>query len=191
MTAEIVEGQEKEVKNRHLRIGLMGIPASGKTTLAEKLQEKWGDISMINERPEANPYLRSFYLADPKRWAFHSQFWFAEDKISMLAKEYIVVTSKKDFKSARNNTYTATAQSIKDALKRVKKSGEKEVFIIGGSEIFNQTISLADKIYLTLVKGDFNCDTFFPDYARFKKVIYSKKSIGGEYDFEFKVLEMR
>jgi len=107
---------------------------------------------------------------------------------SMPAKEYVVVTSKKDFKSVRNNTYAA--QSIEDALKRAKKSDEKEVFIIGGSEIFNQTISLADKIYLTLVRGDFNCDTFFPDYSDFKKVISSKKSKSGEYDFEFRVLEM-
>lgn len=86
MTTELEEGLEKEAKNRHLRIGLMGIPASGKTTLAEKLQEKWEGVSVINERPEANPYLRDFYLADPKRWAFHSQFFFAEDKISMMAK---------------------------------------------------------------------------------------------------------
>lgn len=105
----------------------------------------------------------------------------------MPAKEYIVVTSKKDFKSIRNNTYAA--QSIKDALKRAKKSGGEEVFIIGGSEIFKQTISLADKIYLTLVKGDFHCDTFFPDYSDFRKVISSKKSKSGEYDFEFRVLE--
>ncbi|PIR73130.1 MAG: hypothetical protein COV26_00180 [Candidatus Nealsonbacteria bacterium CG10_big_fil_rev_8_21_14_0_10_36_23] len=87
MTAELVKDQEKEAKNRHLRIGLMGIPASGKTTLAEKLQERWGDISVINERPEANPYLRDFYLADPKKWAFHSQFWFAEDKILMIPRQ--------------------------------------------------------------------------------------------------------
>ena len=105
----------------------------------------------------------------------------------MPAKEYIVVTGQKGFKSIRNNTYAA--QTIEDALKRAKKSGEEEVFIIGGSEIFKQTISLADKIYLTLVKGDFNCDTFFPDYSDFKKVIYFEKSKSGKYDFEFRVLE--
>lgn len=105
----------------------------------------------------------------------------------MPAKEYIVVTGQKGFRSVRNNTYAA--HSIGDAVKRAKKSGEKEVFIIGGSEIFNQTIPLTDKIYLTLVKGDFNCDTFFPDYSNFKKVIGSKKSKSGGYDFEFRVLE--
>ena len=107
----------------------------------------------------------------------------------MPAKEYIVVTGQEEFKSVRNNTYTA--HSIRDALNRARKSGEKEVFIIGGSEIFNQTISLADKIYLTLVKGDYSCDTLFPDYSGFKKVISSKRSKSGGYDFEFKVLEMR
>lgn len=90
MSSEFVEqkiSQEKETGDRHLMIGLMGIPASGKTTLAEKLQERWGDVSVINERPESNPFLRDFYLTDPKRWAFDSQVWFAEDKISMIAKQ--------------------------------------------------------------------------------------------------------
>ena len=105
----------------------------------------------------------------------------------MPAKEYIIVTSKNDFKSARNNTYAA--QSIEYALKRAKKSGGEEVFIIGGSEIFNQAISRADKIYLTLVKGDFNCDTFFPDYKKFNKVVYSEEGTSGELDFEFRILE--
>ncbi len=105
----------------------------------------------------------------------------------MPAKEYVVVTGQKSFKSRRNNT--SAAHSIDDAVKRAKKSGEKEVFIIGGSEIFNQTISLADKIYLTLVKGDYNCDTFFPDYSGFKNVTSSKKSKSGEYNFEFRILE--
>lgn len=89
MSSEFIKqklSQEKETKNRHLQIGLLGIPASGKTTLAEKLRERWGDVGVINERPEANPFLRDFYQADPKRWAFHSQFFFAEDKISMMAR---------------------------------------------------------------------------------------------------------
>lgn len=106
----------------------------------------------------------------------------------MPAREYIVVTSNEDFKSSRHNTYPAG--SIKDALKRAEKSGEDEVFIIGGSQIFNQTISLADKLYLTLVKEDFDCDTFFPDYDKFNKVVYSKNGKSGEYDFEFRILEI-
>lgn len=87
MGVELKNINEEEKSARHLRIGLMGIPGSGKTTLAQELQKRWGnDVYVVNERPENNPYLHNFYLGDSKRWAFHSQFWFAEDKISMAVK---------------------------------------------------------------------------------------------------------
>ncbi|HKB88558.1 MAG TPA: dihydrofolate reductase [Patescibacteria group bacterium] len=105
----------------------------------------------------------------------------------MPAREYIVVTRQKDFKSKRDNTYMVN--SIEGALKRAKESGEREVFIIGGAEIFRQTISLSDRLYLTLVDGDFDCDTFFPDYSDFKKVISEEVGSDESLTFTYKVLE--
>ncbi len=105
----------------------------------------------------------------------------------MPAKEYIVVTSDKNFKSKRNNIYTAT--SVEEVLDRIKKSGEKEVFVIGGASIYKQFIEYVDRLYLTIVKGIFDCDTFFPDYSDFKKKISSVKDFEGEFSVEFKVLE--
>ncbi len=40
---------------------------------------------------------------------------------------------------------------------------EKKVFIIGGGEIFRQTVDLADEFHLTIVENDDEGDTFFPD----------------------------
>ena len=39
----------------------------------------------------------------------------------------------------------------------------EEVFIGGGAEIYKMAMSLTDKIYLTVVKGIFDADTFFPE----------------------------
>jgi len=45
----------------------------------------------------------------------------------------------------------------------IKTINEEEVFIIGGGEIYNQALPLADKLYLTKVHADFpDADTFFP-----------------------------
>ncbi|HTP05096.1 MAG TPA: dihydrofolate reductase [Nitrospirota bacterium] len=41
--------------------------------------------------------------------------------------------------------------------------GTDEVFICGGGEVFQETISLADKIYLTIVHAVVEGDTLFPD----------------------------
>lgn len=39
---------------------------------------------------------------------------------------------------------------------------DEEVFIGGGAEIYKMAMDLTDKIYLTVVKGTFTADTFFP-----------------------------
>ncbi len=105
----------------------------------------------------------------------------------MPGREYIVLTTRKGFKSKRKNTFPAA--TLKAALDRAKKSGENEAFIIGGAEVFKQTIDLTDKLYLTIVAGDFDCDTFFPDYKKFKKELYSEKGKSEELEFEYKILE--
>jgi dihydrofolate reductase len=55
-------------------------------------------------------------------------------------------------------TYT----SINDALKAL--STEPVIFIIGGGDVFRQTLALADALYLTLLDREVEGDTFFPEY---------------------------
>ena len=42
-------------------------------------------------------------------------------------------------------------------------SGENELFVIGGGEVFRQFFPFSNKIYLTKVLEEYKCDTFFPD----------------------------
>jgi dihydrofolate reductase len=52
-------------------------------------------------------------------------------------------------------------KSIEDAL--ALSGGEEEVFIVGGAEIYKQSIHLTDRIYLTIVHQKFDADSFFPE----------------------------
>lgn len=66
----------------------------------------------------------------------------------------------------------------------------REIFIIGGGQIFEQALPLADRLYLTLVKGDFHADVFFPDYTHdFTKEIIREEKELGEYTVKFLTLE--
>jgi dihydrofolate reductase len=60
-------------------------------------------------------------------------------------------------------------KSIEDAL--VLSAGEEEVFIVGGAEIYKQSIHLTDRIYLTIVHQKFDADSFFPEinYAEWRE----------------------
>ena len=67
----------------------------------------------------------------------------------------------------RNPAYQANgcliAHSLDEAINLARVSGESEVFVIGGSEIFSQVIDIADRVYLTLVHTRSNVDVYFPD----------------------------
>lgn len=54
------------------------------------------------------------------------------------------------------------ATSIKDAIELCEN--EDQVFIIGGSSIFAQSIKTVDTMYITWVHGKFEADTFFPKF---------------------------
>ena len=70
----------------------------------------------------------------------------------------VVVTRDKNF-NADNQFGIIVVSSIDEAL--VKLHAEKEVFIIGGGEIYNQTIDIANVIYRTLVNTTIDGDVYF------------------------------
>ena len=74
--------------------------------------------------------------------------------------------------------------SLEEALKKAKGN----VFIIGGGQIYAQSIQKADKLYLTKIDGDFNCDTFFPDYSDFTKETFI--GAGEENGIKYEFLEL-
>lgn len=82
--------------------------------------------------------------------------------------------------------------SIKEALKFAKKIDE-EVFIIGGGNIYEQTMEKADKLEVTLVKTELKADTYFPkiDPKVWKKTneIFHEKDEKNEFDFYFQTYE--
>ncbi len=66
---------------------------------------------------------------------------------------------------SRQEKYTAegaeVVSSLEDAFQLCKH--EDEVFIIGGAQIFEHSLVLADVLYLTVIHHRFDADTFFPE----------------------------
>jgi dihydrofolate reductase len=69
----------------------------------------------------------------------------------------IVVTRNRDWQAEG----TQVVQSIDKAITLAAQTDAKEIFIIGGAEIFRSAQPSADRIYLTLVHGNFDGDAFF------------------------------
>lgn len=86
--------------------------------------------------------------------------------------------------------------SLDDAIKIAKeteepketKETEGEIFIFGGGEIFKEALPQTQRLYLTVVEGDYKADTFFPDYSEFKHVI--KEETGEDSGYKYIFLDL-
>ncbi len=58
-----------------------------------------------------------------------------------------------------------TAGSIQEVLEHFC-GDDRQIFIIGGAEIYQQTLPFCQRLYLTEIQQDFAGDTFFPEYDR-------------------------
>lgn len=96
-----------------------------------------------------------------------------------LTTGHTVVMGRKTFESIvqrlghplpnrRNIVITRQTDFIHDGVEVVhrvddiKKLNDTDIFIIGGAEIYAQTLDIADKLYVTEVKADIEGDTYFP-----------------------------
>ena len=64
------------------------------------------------------------------------------------------------------------ASSIEEAIAKAKDIG-REVFIMGGGQIYTQALPYADCLHLTLVDATKDADIYFPEYEKeFTKITF-------------------
>lgn len=82
--------------------------------------------------------------------------------------------------------------SLEEGLEKAKAFiGAEEIFIFGGGQIFTEAIEkkLVDRLYLTIVKGEYDADTFFPEYPDFVHEINREDHEEDGYTYSFIDLE--
>ena len=103
-------------------------------------------------------------------------------------RQNIVITRNKDFR-------VDGAEIVSSFEESLKKAKGEEVFVIGGGEIYRESMAKADKIYLTRVFAPVDGDAFFPeiDPKVWNEVSMEehKKDEKHAYPFAFTVLERR
>ena len=73
-------------------------------------------------------------------------------------RKSIVITRNKDWM----HEGVVTIHSIEQAIQQAASLGAKEIFVIGGAEIFATAIPQANRIYMTRIHHKFEGDVFFP-----------------------------
>ena len=105
----------------------------------------------------------------------------------------IVVTRSADYEAEG----VKVVNSLTKAMMLSKEVGEEqwvgEVAIIGGAEIFRESLDFADRIYLTEVHAEVEGDVYFPEYDKSAWEEVSRQDFKAEgdnpYDYSFVVLQ--
>lgn len=88
-----------------------------------------------------------------------------------------------------------TASNLDDAIKKAESMDVKEVFVIGGGEIYKQAFDSANRIYMTRVHTRLDADIFFPaiDEASWKLLKNTDNSSDEKhkYAYSFQVWERK
>lgn len=83
--------------------------------------------------------------------------------------------------------------SVEEALAIALDAGETEAFILGGGQIYRQSIEYWDRVYLTAVDVDIPGDVFFPELPPAEWKLVRQEPHGPDdknpFAYNFKVLE--
>ena len=81
------------------------------------------------------------------------------------------------------------SDNLNSILEKLKN--EEEVFIIGGEDIYKQTIKMVNKLYVTTIEDEVEGDKYFPelDFSRWKLIHQSnyKKNKNNSHNFKSEV----
>lgn len=79
----------------------------------------------------------------------------------------IIITRQTDYTAAQEHESVDVVNSLADAVKLGEDialvNGHEEVFVIGGAEIYQQALPVADRLYITHVLANVEGDAYFPD----------------------------
>lgn len=98
---------------------------------------------------------------------------------------HIVVSSQKDLQLPEG---VVLCHSLEEGIERLKAEGNEEVFIIGGGQIFAETLDITDRLYITKVETVIpDATAFFPDidHSHWKLVWEEKHEADEKHKFGY------
>ena len=106
-------------------------------------------------------------------------------------RTHLIITRQNDY-SVPEKCFTF--DSIQSALYEVLEHSDNNIWIIGGGEIYKQSMEIADRIELTRVHSEFEADTFFPEIGEEWELVseeYHPADERHKYDFTYLTYDRR
>lgn len=90
-------------------------------------------------------------------------------KKALPKRTNIVLTRQENYCAAENCLVVSTPQEAVELAQ--SREGSDEIFIIGGSSIYEAFLPMADRLYITEIDESFEGDVYFPELSESWKVI--------------------
>lgn len=103
--------------------------------------------------------LRFFKNKTKGHWVIMGRKTFESMNGPLPNRSHIIITRRPDYQA--EGCYVT--DSIEGAFKIAEQQKLDDVFILGGAEIYAQTMNKADRMFVTEIKSTFEGDTFFPE----------------------------
>lgn len=103
---------------------------------------------------------------------------------------HIVVSRNPEFHV--DHPMVCVVSSLEAGLSKARELAplwNQEVCIVGGGEIYKQSLPFLDRIYLTLIEKDYPGDAKFPEFDTNQFVLRSREARVGDPPFSFCVFE--
>ncbi|MBN2619139.1 MAG: dihydrofolate reductase [Spirochaetales bacterium] len=96
-------------------------------------------------------------------------------------RQNIVITRNKDLKIKG----AEIAYSLQEAIN--KSTGK--IFIIGGGQIYEDSLEIADRLLITKINKQFTADTYFPEFDDTWKLISSQENECDDFTYTYDTYE--
>jgi dihydrofolate reductase len=97
----------------------------------------------------------------------------------------IVVSRQADYQAPDCNTVQSLDEALALAFGALPILGADEILVIGGGELFQQALPMAERIYLTVVDGHFTGSAYFPASTIFRGVSIHDESLPADQKNRF------
>lgn len=116
------------------------------------------------------------------------------NKRILPGRQTIILTRDQDYDA--ENESVLVMYSKREVLDWYQKQADQELFVIGGAELFALFEDEFDQLFVTLVKGSFEGDTYFPtsfDYGQFRVVdeLTHPADTNNQYEFSVRKYERK
>lgn len=96
----------------------------------------------------------------------------------------VITRTPKDFLKKHSQPRLLASDSLEAALSEAEKTAkqntpEAKIFIAGGASIYTQAMDKARRLYISKIPGDFEGDTYFPEFSTEDWNLESTEALNG------------